>query len=209
MKSQKAARWEGLPLKTRQLSAARLFLVVLSGRHRVKIPLASEPPIWKSARTFYYKIAFFQQDFMEIIGGASPRITRSLTPSLEGSFMFHIFVETYFCAGHHLRNYPGNCERPHGHNWKVQVTIQADSLDELGMGIDFRQVKQVLAAIIEDLDHHNLNEHPQFRDRNPSSENIAAHILASLQKELTTARYRPYSVTVHETERSGVTCFAD
>lgn len=122
--------------------------------------------------------------------------------------MFHIFIKTHFSAGHHLRDYPGNCEKPHGHNWKVEVKVEADSLDELGMGIDFRQVKKTVAAVIDELDHRDLNEHPEFLKKNPSSENIAVYILESLKKELTTDRYRPHSVTVYETDSSGVTYFA-
>jgi 6-pyruvoyltetrahydropterin/6-carboxytetrahydropterin synthase len=127
---------------------------------------------------------------------------------MERSDMFHVFIETDFAAGHHLRNYPGNCEKPHGHNWKVEVKIEADSLDELGMGIDFRQVKNAVASIMGELDHCNLNEHPEFTTKNPSSENLAVYILKELQKTLTTERYRPHSVTVRETDRSGVTYFA-
>jgi 6-pyruvoyltetrahydropterin/6-carboxytetrahydropterin synthase len=123
--------------------------------------------------------------------------------------MFHIFIETHFSAGHHLRNYPGNCETPHGHNWKVEVKVEADALDELGMGVDFRELKNTVAKVMADLDHRNLNDHPEFMEKNPSSENIAAYIFHSLKNALTTDRYRPHSVTVYETDRSGVTYFAD
>ena len=58
--------------------------------------------------------------------------------------MFHVFIKSHFSAGHHLRDYPGNCERPHGHNWKVEVTVKTSELDSLGMGIDFRQVKEAV-----------------------------------------------------------------
>ena len=53
-----------------------------------------------------------------------------------------IFIKTHFSGGHHLRAYPGNCENPHGHNWKVKVTVRARELDQLGMGIDFRELKK-------------------------------------------------------------------
>jgi 6-pyruvoyltetrahydropterin/6-carboxytetrahydropterin synthase len=119
--------------------------------------------------------------------------------------MFEIFTHNHFSSGHHLRNYPGNCERPHGHNWKVEVTVRAERLDELGMGLDFRTLKQAVNAVLEDLDHRDLNEHPAFQDRNPSSENIAAHIFARLKESLSSERYRPYSVTVRETDNCGVT----
>lgn len=118
--------------------------------------------------------------------------------------MFDIFTETHFSSGHHLRDYPGNCEKPHGHNWKVEVTVRADSLDQLGMGLDFRDLKGALKEIIDDLDHRDLNEHPAFRRINPSSENIAKYIFDELKKKLTTDRYRPHQVLVRETDACGV-----
>ena len=121
--------------------------------------------------------------------------------------MFHIFIKSHFSAGHHLRNYPGNCERPHGHNWKVEATVKATGLDNLGMGVDFRTVKGAVKKVLEALDHHDLNEHPAFQSVNPSSENIAVYIFNNLQKELTSDSYSVYSVTVCETDNSGVTYF--
>jgi 6-pyruvoyltetrahydropterin/6-carboxytetrahydropterin synthase len=118
--------------------------------------------------------------------------------------MFDIFVKTHFSAGHHLRNYPGNCERPHGHNWKIVVTIRATELDELGMALDFRVAKDAVKKIIDALDHRDLNEHPDFLTRNPSSENIAAHIFNNLKKTLVSDHYAPYSVQVRETDNCGV-----
>jgi len=119
--------------------------------------------------------------------------------------MYDIFTRTHFSSGHHLRNYPGNCERPHGHNWQVEVTVRATELDELGMGIDFKNLKKAVNAIMEELDHQNLNELPAFQKKNPSSENIAAYIFDRLRETLTSERYRPYSVTVCETENCCVT----
>jgi 6-pyruvoyltetrahydropterin/6-carboxytetrahydropterin synthase len=121
--------------------------------------------------------------------------------------MFNIFIKSHFSAGHHLRDYPGNCERPHGHNWNVEVTVKATELDELGMGIDFRTLKTAVNEILDTLDHRDLNEHPDFQSTNPSSENIAAYIYKNLQKDLISDRYGVYSVTVCETENSGVTYF--
>ena len=121
--------------------------------------------------------------------------------------MFHIFITSHFSAGHHLRDYPGNCERPHGHNWKVTVTVQANELDNLGMGVDFRTLKEAVNKVLDTLDHHDLNEHADFQSVNPSSENIATYIFNNLQKNLTDDRYAIHSVTVCETDNSGVTYF--
>jgi len=121
--------------------------------------------------------------------------------------MFHIFIKSHFSAGHHLRGYPGNCERPHGHNWKVEVTVKADSLDNLGMGLDFKALKNEVNKVLDTLDHHDLNEHADFQSVNPSSENIAVYIFNNLQNILSTDRYGVHSVTVRETDNSGVTYF--
>jgi len=121
--------------------------------------------------------------------------------------MFHVFIKSHFSAGHHLRDYPGNCERPHGHNWKVEVTVKTSELDSLGMGIDFRQVKEAVRKVLDTLDHHDLNEHAGFQSINPSSENIAVYIFSNLQKDLTSDRYEVHSVTVCETDNTGVTYF--
>lgn len=119
--------------------------------------------------------------------------------------MYDIFTESHFSSGHHLRNYPGNCEKPHGHNWKVEVTVRADELDQLGMGLDFRDLKGAVKEVIDDLDHRDLNDHPAFQEINPSSENIARYIFVELKKRLQNDRCRPHKVTVRETDACGVT----
>jgi len=123
--------------------------------------------------------------------------------------MFDIFIKTSFSAGHHLREYPGNCEHPHGHNWNAKVTVRATELDYLGMGIDFRTVKDAVAKVMEELDHRNLNDHSAFLDQNPSSENIAVYVFQQLKSPLSSDRYSLYSVTVGETDNTGVTYRAD
>ncbi|THB71099.1 MAG: 6-carboxytetrahydropterin synthase QueD [Desulfobulbaceae bacterium] len=121
--------------------------------------------------------------------------------------MYDIFIKTHFSSGHYLRDYPGSCELPHGHNWDVTVTVRAHELDQLGMGIDFKVLKKEVNTIIDTLDHRNLNEMDAFADQNPSSENIARYIYESLFERLTHQRYQLYSVTVYETNTSGLTYY--
>ena len=121
--------------------------------------------------------------------------------------MFDIFIKTHFAGAHHLREYPGNCEHPHGHNWNVQVTVRATELDELGMGIDFKILKQKVNVVVDELDHRDLNEHPAFLSQNPSSEHIAVYLFDQLKNSLQHDRYRLYSVEVRETENSGLTYY--
>jgi 6-pyruvoyltetrahydropterin/6-carboxytetrahydropterin synthase len=121
--------------------------------------------------------------------------------------MYDIFVKTHFSSGHHLRDYPGSCELPHGHNWKVTVTVRAHELDELGMGIDFKVLKKQVNQVIDELDHRNLNEMEAFAHVNPSSEHIAKFIFDNLSEPLSHGRYRLYSVSVFETDTSGLTYY--
>jgi 6-pyruvoyltetrahydropterin/6-carboxytetrahydropterin synthase len=123
--------------------------------------------------------------------------------------MHDIFIKTHFSGGHHLRDYPGNCEKPHGHNWKVKVTVRATELDKLGMGIDFKSLKQIVNKVVDELDHSDLNNHPAFAEINPSSEHIAKFIFGELKDELRTDRYSLLSVTVRETDSSGVIYYGD
>jgi 6-pyruvoyltetrahydropterin/6-carboxytetrahydropterin synthase len=89
--------------------------------------------------------------------------------------MFEVSVELTFAAGHALRNYKGKCENVHGHNFKVQVTIEGERLDETGLLVDFIDVKNLMGAVIERLDHQFLNEVAPFDVKNPSAENIAEY----------------------------------
>lgn len=118
--------------------------------------------------------------------------------------MFDIFIKTHFSGGHHLRNYPGNCENPHGHNWKIRVTVRAQEVDQLGMGMDFKVLKEQVNKVVDELDHCDLNEHAAFQDRNPSSEHIAQFLFEQLREELTADRYALHAVQVRETDSSGV-----
>lgn len=113
-------------------------------------------------------------------------------------------IVTEFAAAHSLRNYPGDCHRLHGHNWKVEVEAVASELDELGMAIDFKVIKQLAKKVTDELDHRFLNEIPPFDAINPTAENLAAYIYRRLTEELNEPRVRIHAVTLWETERACV-----
>lgn len=121
--------------------------------------------------------------------------------------MYDIFIKTHFAGAHHLRDYPGDCEKPHGHNWKVDVTVRATELDQCGMGIDFKVLKKTVKEVIDKLDHNDLNTLPAFLEKNPSSEHIAEFIFAEVKALLSSARYSLYSVRVMETDTQGLTYY--
>ncbi len=113
-------------------------------------------------------------------------------------------IVTDFAAAHSLRNYPGDCSRLHGHNWKVEAEVVASKLNEVGMGIDFKAIKTETKIIVDQLDHHYLNEIPPFDEINPTAENIAAFIYQRLSKKLNGETLRVNAITLWETERACV-----
>ncbi len=120
--------------------------------------------------------------------------------------MYEIFVKTHFSSAHYLRNYPGKCEFLHGHNWEVTVSVAAKELNEIDVGIDFKELKEKVGQIMKELDHINLNEHPAFQECNPSSERLAQYIFQQLKTKLANnSAVKVYRVTVCETPSSGVT----
>ncbi|MBU2600019.1 6-carboxytetrahydropterin synthase QueD [bacterium] len=97
--------------------------------------------------------------------------------------MYELMVEEYFSAAHYLREYVGKCSKLHGHNWKVQVFITTNSLDSLGMVVDFNKLKGILKKVLEKLDHYCLNDLEVFAWKNPTSENIAGFIFHEIEKQ--------------------------
>lgn len=117
--------------------------------------------------------------------------------------MYTVCVEDWFAAAHYLRNYHGKCENPHGHNYRVKVYVSGKDLDKGGMLIDFSVLKKHLKSVLENLDHHDLNSTPYFKEQEPSAENISRYIFDSL-KTLLPSGIHMAGVEVFETEKNSV-----
>lgn len=117
---------------------------------------------------------------------------------------YTLTVLTDFAAAHTLRDYPGNCSRMHGHNWKLEAELCATALDEIGMAVDFKDIKRIAREVAGELDHCYLNELAPFTDVNPTAENIAAHIFRRMSERLNTDIARVSAVTLWETDRACV-----
>lgn len=113
-------------------------------------------------------------------------------------------IETDFASAHTLRDYPGDCSRLHGHNWKVEAEVEATRLDTTGMGIDFREIKRAAREIAARLDHQYLNDVEPFTRINPTAENLAAYFFDELSKALNRDHVRVSAVTLWETPRACV-----
>jgi 6-pyruvoyltetrahydropterin/6-carboxytetrahydropterin synthase len=120
--------------------------------------------------------------------------------------MFEVTVEAGFSSGHYLRNYRGKCENPHGHNYKVFITLVGEELDATGLLLDFKLLKQVMRPTVEYLDHRMINElEPFVTEINPSAENLARYFYQETSAqvhEMTGGRVRVKDCTLHETDTS-------
>jgi len=96
--------------------------------------------------------------------------------------MYEVKIQAEFSAAHNLKEVGGKCESLHGHNFKVEVAVESESLDGLGMVIDFRFLKEKTRGLLDGLDHKYLNELSFFRGQNPSSENIARYLFGELSR---------------------------
>lgn len=124
--------------------------------------------------------------------------------------MFEVTVERSFAAGHFLRNYKGKCENPHGHNYRVLVTLQGKELDKAGLLLDFKDLKYAVKGVIERLDHQMINEIKPFDEINPSAENLAKYFYEQTNlrlKEVTLGRVSVKQVTMFETDTSNATYY--
>lgn len=108
--------------------------------------------------------------------------------------MYEVKVISWFSSAHRLRDYKGKCEQLHGHNWKVEVVVYSKKLNNIGIVIDFKELKNRLSKVLADLDHRDLNNLSYFKKVNPTSENIARYIHRQMELNL------PFRVTVWESE---------
>ena len=106
-----------------------------------------------------------------------------------------------FAAAHQLHGYDGDCARLHGHNYRVEVEVTATRLDEVGLGMDFREIRRAAGEVADALDHRHLNEIPPFDRENPSAENLAKYFFDRVGELLNRPHARVSAVTVWETER--------
>jgi 6-pyruvoyltetrahydropterin/6-carboxytetrahydropterin synthase len=124
--------------------------------------------------------------------------------------MYEVTVEDTFAAGHYLRNYKGKCENPHGHNYRVRITLAGKELDKAGLLLDFKDLREVMKHVIDRLDHQMINDLEPFTTLNPSAENLARYFYDETNGKLsheTNGRVRVKDVTIWETDETTATYF--
>jgi 6-pyruvoyltetrahydropterin/6-carboxytetrahydropterin synthase len=117
--------------------------------------------------------------------------------------MYRVSIETHFDSAHQLNGYPGVCGRLHGHRWRVQVEVETDQLDSVGIGVDFKELSAWTDSILGRFDHQYLNEVPPFDGMNPTAENISKYLFEELARLLPVA-VRMSKITVWESDKYAV-----
>jgi len=116
--------------------------------------------------------------------------------------MYHLMIQTHFAAAHNLLNYDGDCENLHGHNWKIEVTVKTETLDDAGLGIDFKILKKHTNHIMDQLDHKYLNDLEPFKEISPSSEHLSRFIYTELINALQGYDVCVEKITVWESDNA-------
>ena len=113
--------------------------------------------------------------------------------------MYTLSVEKVISAAHQLRQYDGPCSNIHGHNWKIRAEVESNTVDAIGIAIDFSALEKKLWEVISNFDHKLLNSVPPFDTMNPTAENMVKYIYDQLNKQLTDNVHLK-KVTVWETD---------
>jgi 6-pyruvoyltetrahydropterin/6-carboxytetrahydropterin synthase len=124
--------------------------------------------------------------------------------------MFEVMIERNFSSAHQLRGYKGKCENLHGHNYKIEIYARGRELDNIGLLVDFGELKTAADELVQYLDHRNINELPPFDEElNPSAENLARFILERVAARVGDERVAVYKVRCFETPTSVATYQVD
>jgi len=119
-------------------------------------------------------------------------------------------IERNFSSAHQLRGYRGKCENLHGHNYKIEIYARGRELNNIGLLVDFVELKQAADDLVTYLDHKNLNElEPFVVEQNPSAENVARFVLEKLAAKINDERVQIYKVRCFETPTSVATYSVD
>jgi 6-pyruvoyltetrahydropterin/6-carboxytetrahydropterin synthase len=123
---------------------------------------------------------------------------------------FEVMIERNFSSAHQLRGYKGKCENLHGHNYKIEIYARGSELDNIGLLVDFGDLKTAADEVVQYLDHRNINELEPFDEEvNPSAENLARYILERVSAQVGDDRVQVYKVRCFETPTSVATYQVD
>lgn len=124
--------------------------------------------------------------------------------------MYSVVKEVQFCYGHRLLGHGGKCRHLHGHNARVQIRLESETLDPLGLVVDFKDIGDYVKSWLDaEIDHRMLlsredpvlpllqaaGERVYVMEDNPSAENIARLIF----EQVAVGGFPVVEVTLFET----------
>ncbi|MGC9260638.1 MAG: 6-carboxytetrahydropterin synthase QueD [Phycisphaerae bacterium] len=114
------------------------------------------------------------------------------------NFEIDLIKEFRFEAAHRLPRVPPEhkCARLHGHSFRVELLVRGPVNQETGWLMDFADLRRAFAPLLEQLDHHYLNDIPGLE--NPTSEHLARWIWIRLKDRLPQLA----QITIHESDTS-------
>ena len=118
--------------------------------------------------------------------------------------MYINVIKRSFSSAHKIDGHKGKCAHLHGHNWTVEVAVKGFELDDIGIAIDFSDMKAIVDPVIEDLDHCYLNEKPYFQKHPPTAENVARYIYKIIEEPFCKENIEIEEVVIWETDGCGV-----
>ncbi|OEH85734.1 6-carboxytetrahydropterin synthase QueD [Desulfuribacillus stibiiarsenatis] len=123
--------------------------------------------------------------------------------------MYELKIITHFDSAHSLRGYNGDCANLHGHTWTIEVYVEGDQLNEIGLLVDFKEVKKYTNEIIKRFDHQCINQIPGFRENelNPTAENLSRYIYEELAKLMSHIDIQLKKISVWESPNACATYF--
>ena len=123
--------------------------------------------------------------------------------------MFDVEIRRTFSAAHQLKGYDGDCRNLHGHNYNVIAVVRTNTLNDIGIALDFKRLKAALDEILDGYDHKNLSELPDYAEINPTSEVMAMKIYQRLSAVINDGVVKVYSIRIEESANSGCTYFEE
>jgi 6-pyruvoyltetrahydropterin/6-carboxytetrahydropterin synthase len=98
--------------------------------------------------------------------------------------MHTVFKDFTFAAAHFIRGHTRGCQNLHGHNYRVRLFVAAERLDELGMVIDFADLKAIAQEVLGPFDHRVINDIPPFDERNTTAELLSEYFFEEVAQRL-------------------------
>jgi 6-pyruvoyltetrahydropterin/6-carboxytetrahydropterin synthase len=118
-------------------------------------------------------------------------------------------VTRRFTAKHALVGDFGNESKLHSHNYRLEISAKGPSLNKDGFLLDLAELKEKSREVVRSLlSYPSLNQVPGIKGKNPSAENLAAHILESIAQRIDLRPLDSLTVSVWESESAWASCIS-